>query len=200
MGRTLHNIEGELPEEDTYEEEIVIEPSQEEGDTEGEVTLNAITCHSPPSTLKLTATVKEEEIQVLIDSGSTNSFIDPWVLQKLGIVAVRTYPLIVTVVNGNKTVTRDELSQFTWEMQNHKFTTDLRVLKLVECQMVHCVDWLRDLSPITLDFRGLTLQFTHIGEMVILQGVTNSASLQLIRVEFLDDFTNGWDFQAGYHS
>lgn len=131
--KTLHNIEGKLPEEELDEEEIVAEPSLEEGDIEGEVTLNAISCHTPPGTLKLTAKINSEEIQVLIDPGSTNSFIDLKVLQRLGVKAVRTYPLIVTVANGDKTVSRDEVSQFELEMQNHSFKVELRVLKLVDC-------------------------------------------------------------------
>lgn len=58
----LHRIEGELPKEDTDKDEIIAEASLGEGDNEGKVTLNAITCHSPPSTLKLTANIKNEEI------------------------------------------------------------------------------------------------------------------------------------------
>lgn len=80
------------------------------------VILNAIQCLSPPSTLKLTGTINKLEVQVLIESGSTNSFIDSTVLQRLKITPAKTYPLIVTVANGNKTVSRDEVSQLEWEM------------------------------------------------------------------------------------
>lgn len=66
---------------------------------------------------------------MLIDSGSTNSFIDLLVLQKVRIRPTRTYYLVVTVDNGNKTVSRDE-SQLSWEMQNQKFSADLGYLSL----------------------------------------------------------------------
>lgn len=135
---------------------------------EGEVILNAIACHSPPSTLKLTAIIKGEEIQVLIDSRSTNSFIYPKVLQKIHVTATRTYPLIVTVSNGNKTVSRDEVSQLEWEMQKFIFKADLRVLRLAGCQMVLGVDWLRTLIPVTFDFKKLTLQFLYKGKSISL--------------------------------
>lgn len=81
--KTLHNIEGELLEYDDNKEEIKAETSLEEGENEREVTLNAITCYSHPRTLKLTTHIKDTEIQVLIDSGSTNNFIDPKILQNL---------------------------------------------------------------------------------------------------------------------
>lgn len=59
---TLHLIEEELPEEeeDSEEEEIIAEPSLEEGEIDGEVTLNAINCHTPPIILKLTAGPKRD--------------------------------------------------------------------------------------------------------------------------------------------
>lgn len=64
--KTFHQMEGELSDEEDEaidEEEIIAEASPEEGETEGEVTLNAISCTSPPSTLKLSALVKGIEVQ-----------------------------------------------------------------------------------------------------------------------------------------
>lgn len=57
--------------------------------------------------------------------------------------------------------------------------------------MVLGVDWLRDISPVTFDFRGLTLQFSYEGKRVTLHGMTNGISLRVIGVDFLDDITNG---------
>lgn len=57
--RTLHQIEGDfLEEEDVEEEEIVAEFILEEGEIEGKVTLNCISCQYPPNTLKLIANTK----------------------------------------------------------------------------------------------------------------------------------------------
>lgn len=82
--RTLHNIEGEPEvEDDSEEEDVIAEPSLEEECNDGEVTLNAISVHSSPSTLKLTAQLKNREIKVLVDSRSTKSFIDLSILQKV---------------------------------------------------------------------------------------------------------------------
>lgn len=51
---------------------------------------------------------------MLIDPGSTNGFIEPTILQKLRIRSTRTCPLIVTVANDNRTVSRDEVTQLSW--------------------------------------------------------------------------------------
>lgn len=84
--KTFHSIEGELAEEDdSDEDEIIVESSPKEGCNEGEVTFNAITCYSPLGTLKLLTNLNNKEIHVIIDSGSTNNFIDPKVLQKVQI-------------------------------------------------------------------------------------------------------------------
>lgn len=78
----------------------------------------------------------------------------------------------------------------SWEMQNHRFSVDLRVLKIVECQMVLVVDWLKYFSPFTFDFKSLTLQLNHKGETILLQGVTNSALLKVIGAELLGNMSN----------
>lgn len=50
------------------------------------------------------------EIKVLIDSGSTNSFIDPRILEKLKIKLSKTYTLIVMVANEDRTISKDEVT------------------------------------------------------------------------------------------
>lgn len=140
-----------------------------------------------PSTLKLTSRIHDLEIEVLINSGNTNSFIDPKVLQKLKVKPSRTYPLIMTVANGDRTVRKIEINRLSWEMQGRKFIADIRVLKLDGCHMVLAVDWLREFSSVTFDFRQLIVQFVHEGVTVRLQGRSNSASLMVIGVELLED-------------
>lgn len=78
-------------------------------------------------------------------------------------------------------------------MQNHRFIANIRVLKLAGCQMVLGVDWLKDFGHVTFDFKNLTLQFNHQGKTILLKGVTNSASLRVIGVELLNDFSNPED-------
>lgn len=121
--QTLHNIEGDpnVEEDSDEEEEVIAKPNLEEEGTEVEVTLNAILVHSPPNTLKLTSSLKGKEIKILIDSGSPNSFIDPTVLQEVQIQPTLTYPLIITVANGNRTVSKHEVTQLEWECKGTYF-------------------------------------------------------------------------------
>lgn len=48
--------------------------------------------------------------------------------------------MIVTVENGNKMISRDEMSHLEWEMERHKFSVVVRVLKLTYCKTVLRVD------------------------------------------------------------
>lgn len=48
--------------------------------------------------------------------------------------------LIVEVSNGNRTISGDEVSQLSWDMQGQEFTADVRVLKLGDCHIVLGVD------------------------------------------------------------
>lgn len=53
--------------------------------------------------------------------------------------------------------------------------------------MVLGMDWLRGISQVTLNFQRLTLQFSHGGTNLLLQGTTDNASLRVVGVEILDD-------------
>lgn len=66
---TLHQMEGESPKEEDNDEEVIAELGLEEADNEGEVTLNDITYHSPPSTLKLSAKSKTKRYKYPLTRG-----------------------------------------------------------------------------------------------------------------------------------
>lgn len=46
--------------------------------------------------------MKKQKVSILVDSGSTHSFIDTALVKKLGLVAEVIPPLIVTVVDGTQ--------------------------------------------------------------------------------------------------
>lgn len=53
--------------------------------------------------------------------------------------------------------------------------------------MVIVVDWLKEISSVTFDFHKLTLQFSHGGTNLMLQGTHDGDSLRVIGLEILDD-------------
>lgn len=107
----MYILEGymSLNNEDT-EEETSIEPEQEtsmnseRGFEEGSfsITLHAM-CGIPTlHTIKLNGTINNKTVQILIDSGSTQSFINTTIARKLGLQVDESRSYEVWVANGEK--------------------------------------------------------------------------------------------------
>ncbi|XP_019184593.1 PREDICTED: uncharacterized protein LOC109179543 [Ipomoea nil] len=166
-GPTFNIIE----EADLQENEEEISGDQHEGEEtqdrpeteEIEVTLSAVIGGEGMNTIKLRGTINRQPITILVNSGSTHSFIDPKVLARLRIVPKEARPLKVTVANG---------------VQNEVFVKDLRVFKLGGCDMVLGVDWVDSYAPIQLYTRPPGISFHKDGRKVLLKGMTKGIALQ----------------------
>ncbi|KAL4281537.1 hypothetical protein GQ457_03G002250 [Hibiscus cannabinus] len=178
--------------EDQAEEE-----PQEEGNTETEcqvegdnleISMNALTGNTGYSTLRIQGIVKGKPLNILIDSGSTHSFIIPrWA--KEGLEVVQTNPLTITVANGEKLYSTAMSKLLSWKMQGYNFEHDFRVLQMGGSDMVLGVDWMKNYSPIVMDFKEMTLSFQHEGKAIILQGGQRIQKIKLISEDKLQKFT-----------
>ena len=78
-----------------------LQAEQGNSETELEISINALTRSVGHSTLRIQGNIKGKPINVLVDSGSTHSFIVPrWA--KEGMELLHTNPLSITVANGEK--------------------------------------------------------------------------------------------------
>jgi predicted aspartyl protease len=55
-----------------------------------------------PNTIRVAGTVKGQELTILIDTGSSHSFIDPKIVERMSLPVVKTVPLLVQVANGQR--------------------------------------------------------------------------------------------------
>jgi hypothetical protein len=62
-------------------------------------------------------------------------------------------------------------------MQDYKFNTSLRILKLVRCDAMLRVDWLQIYSPILFDFIKMKISFRKEGGMIELKGIIDEVGL-----------------------
>ncbi|KAL4380090.1 hypothetical protein GQ457_02G032600 [Hibiscus cannabinus] len=113
--------------------------------------------------------IKGKVLNILVDSGSTHSFITPgWA--KEGVELVQTHPLAITVANGEKLYSRARSNQLKWRMQGQEFEHDFRVIQMGGSDMVLGVDWMKKFSPLVMDFKEMTLSFEKEGQSIVLQG------------------------------
>lgn len=163
--------------EDTGE----IEEQLEEVETEDmTVSLNAMSGNLDGNTLRFKGKVNGKDVFILIGSGSTHCFVDEQVIHTLGYKLEYTIPMMVSVADGSKLISRTHCPDFCWEIQGHQFTRPVRVIKLGGCDVVLGGDWLRENNPVEFDYHKIKVTISRRGKKVIMKALTGQAELQVI--------------------
>ena len=160
--------------EDTMQGEV---KGNEQVDEYG-LSLNALADNDTYNTIRIKGNCQGQNLIILIDSGSTHSFINKATIQALKATTSKTTLLAVTVSNGNVMLCETHSPAFTWFMQSYEFKSNLRVLDLGRHDIVLGVDWLKKYSPVLFDFIKLRLSFKKDGRMIELKGISQSSELQ----------------------
>ncbi|OIT40660.1 hypothetical protein A4A49_13758 [Nicotiana attenuata] len=106
----------DLPNELEY-----IEDSQEIKMVEEVIRLNALSGTEVPDTITLSGTVKKKVLTILLDLGSTRSFLDMKTTRQIGCILKETRPLRVTVANGNQLMSLYSCPMLKWKIQRIEF-------------------------------------------------------------------------------
>uniref|UniRef100_A0A8R7V8Z0 Uncharacterized protein n=1 Tax=Triticum urartu TaxID=4572 RepID=A0A8R7V8Z0_TRIUA len=97
--------------------------------------------------MRLHGWVQDREVLMLVDSGSSHSFISSTLAHQLQGVQSARRPLSVRVANGGVLRSDQEIPKCEWRSQGVKFTTDLKVLPLGCYDVILGIDWLACHSP-----------------------------------------------------
>ncbi|XP_026444472.1 uncharacterized protein LOC113344718 [Papaver somniferum] len=136
------------------EDELIMDTEEAPAvESDMEISLHALTGTVSADTIRIPGILHKKLISILIDTGSTNSFIDSSLAKEIQCLVTHTASLLVTVANGEKTISSGICSQLNWSMQGHKFCGDLRLIPLGGCDIVLGVDWLKNLG----DCKKITL-------------------------------------------
>lgn len=77
-----------------------------------EISVHALSGNVTPNTIKLKGLLKKRKLSVLVDSGSTHSFLDPIAARLNNITMVTTPPLVVMVADENRLVSDSKCPAF----------------------------------------------------------------------------------------
>jgi hypothetical protein len=174
----LHILEELL---DVMNTEDVCEEHQDLEDTSSDEEMLALSWSANEGiqgkkTIRLQGLIDKQEILILIDSGSSSTFISSTTAQRLGYNQEDTTEVQVTVANGSKITSNKMISGITWWTQGHTFSTNARVLDLKFYDMVLGMDWLEHHSPMWVHWKRKKLRFTHQGKRITLTGVKDCVS------------------------
>lgn len=161
-------------EETGENQEMEAEPDFEnEGtmDVIPEVSFHAIAGTEHPQTIRVKGKLKNQEMMVLIDGGSTHNFIDQTVVTKFGIPVERNHRFHVMVANKERIECAGQCHALSLQIQGYPVKADFFVLPVAAYPLVLGVQWMATLGPIQTDYKQLTMEFKQNGIPYCFQGI-----------------------------
>ncbi|XP_071939819.1 uncharacterized protein [Coffea arabica] len=116
---------------------------------------------------------KGHDLSILLDGRSTDCFIRSAIAQLHPDSVHDHKPFKVRIADGKELTCNQWIPNMKWEMQGHNFTQDVYVLDLEPYDLILGVDWMKHYSPMTFDFKELTLSFDKEGETVLLSDLNS---------------------------
>jgi hypothetical protein len=158
------------------------------------LSINAIAGSQSDGTICIRALVKNQVMLLLVDSGSSNTFVNENFARRLNCPTVPILAVSVKVANGEHLVCDKMVPQLEWWAQGHSFSTDMRVLPLGGYDAILGVDWLKQWGDMRCNWATKTLKFDNNGKPVTLRGMHTKEQGQLceLPVEQLQKYKQCW--------
>jgi hypothetical protein len=121
--------------------------------------------------MKLKGSIQGKEALILVDSGSTNTFVSKqFAAELLGIHAL-TNVVKVQVANGSILTCDSFIPQAQWSMDEYSFTSDMKIIDLQHFDMILGMDRLEQFSPMKVHWKHKWLSIPYNGSTSFLQGI-----------------------------
>ncbi|XP_063942971.1 uncharacterized protein LOC108207610 [Daucus carota subsp. sativus] len=155
----------------------------EEGTVE-EVSLNALSAKIDRKTINLEGCMRGEKVHMLVDTGSTMTFINSKLLERMNVEKMSCDTITVKLADGRTVRSNFYVPRVKWKIQQYEFTFDMRIIEISGWDVILGVDWMEQYSPILFDFKKLYLKLNaddEKGGQMMLNGRVEEASLELVR-------------------
>lgn len=140
-----------------------------------------------PTTMRLHGWVQDREVLMLVDSGSSHSFVSAALADHLQGAQASRHPLSVRVVNGGQMRSVQEIPDCPWQTQGVGFHTSFKILPLGCYDAILGIDWLAAHSPMKVHWLQKTMAFEYQGKQVQLRGAqADTSTCQMISEDELN--------------
>ncbi|KAJ1701330.1 hypothetical protein LUZ63_001109 [Rhynchospora breviuscula] len=130
-------------------------------------------------TLKFKGELDHVPIQILIDTGSTHSFVNPALINPDIRPISQTTPLLVRIADGTAMSTTTKCEEVNFTLQHHQLTGEVRLLNIQGYDMILGMDWLSLHGPMTIDWQQGRVLLHKDGQELVLQVASEVAALSL---------------------
>jgi hypothetical protein len=134
------------------------------------LSLAALSAHYSDSTMHFVGDIQGRPVKILLDSGSSNTFISTSLASQLQGNSVCQQPLKVTVANGSHMLCQKEFKQLLWSIQQCSFVSEVKVLPLSQYDLIVGMDWLMKHNPMEIDWKYKRILVTYDSEHVFSKG------------------------------
>lgn len=164
-----------------------------------EISLNALAGSTGSKTIKVQGVKGKHKLQILIDTGSSHSFISEPLAYHLGCEIMETPTINVQIPDGTKMRSNKFISNFNWIMEEEEFQFPLRLLQLGGYHIILGCDWLEEVAPVTFDHRTKSITVLTETKCIKLEGLKNGPTCALISAQSMYKLLNQVDQQEfGY--
>ena len=134
------------------------------------IVYNALKGSSGLGTMKFSGTINDMVVQILLDSGSSDNFLQPRIANCLKLPIEPASNFQVLVGNGNSLVAEGLVKQLEVMVQGHSLKLPVYLLPIAGVDLVLGATWLATLGPHVSDYSQLTLKFYKDNQFVTLRG------------------------------
>lgn len=125
-------------------------------------------------TLKFRGSIQSIPLLILVDSGSSHTFLSSRLLSSLQGISDMPRPMSVQVANGEVLSCQHQLLQMEWFIQDYSFVSDIVLLPLSKYDLVVGMDWLETFSPMKVDWASKWMAIPYKGTTVLLHGLPSA--------------------------
>lgn len=134
---------------------------------------DAVSSSKGSRTMKLQGSIQGYPLLILVDSGSSHTFLSQKVADQLVGVMSLMDPITIQVANGNVLQCSSHIPSGTWITRNCSFTSNLKVLPLHHYDLILGMDWLECFSPMKVHWKLKWMAIPYQNSTVVLNGISS---------------------------
>jgi predicted aspartyl protease len=154
---------------------------EKDGDTSEEETLmkisySASTGTAARKTIRLQGYINGKQVLILVDSGSSGSFVSEQAVADLGLRGQPSDSVQVVVADGAHVACSATVPEVIWQCQGNVFASTMRVFALKGYDVILGMDWLESCGDMWISWEKKTIRFRHQGKRITLKGIKDRTS------------------------
>ncbi|XP_061345700.1 uncharacterized protein LOC133291454 [Gastrolobium bilobum] len=161
---------GEVEDSGEEQEEEIVWGLEETKGTRIDATLHSLSGSNNPRSIQLKASIANQVVNVLVDSGSSYNFIRRKLAEELQLPMTKSSKMRVFMGSGEFLLCDRKCPNVKLQIQGHGFITNLWVIELSDLNVILGMHWLTQLGKVTHDYNNLSMVFIWQGIPIKLSG------------------------------